>query len=71
MSDRKEISRQHFQAACILLGVPPAQVGDVVDLQVSAGKVVYHMVYHDDGGKMVVTKHDGPVLQKIEVDIVL
>jgi len=66
-----EVSLRHFQAACILLGVPPTQVDDVVDLHVSAGKIVFHVVHHDDGGKMIISKYDDPVLRRVEVDITL
>ena len=66
----EQISVREFRAACVLLGVPPARADDVVDLHVAAGKIVLHLVFHDDQGKMVISKHDGPALQRVEVDIV-
>jgi hypothetical protein len=70
MMSGDQISVREFRAACVLLGVPPTRADDVVDIHVAAGKVVLHLVFHDDQGMMIITKHDGSVLQRVEVDIV-
>lgn len=56
------ITRQHIEAAFILLGIPLARVGDVVSLRVAEGKVEANLIYHDENDMMVITKH-GAVLE--------
>lgn len=63
------VTKQHFDAAFILLGVPPERVNDVVSVLISEGRIVIDLIYRDEAGKMVITRHDGAVLERLRAEI--
>lgn len=57
------ITRQHINAAFVLLGIPLHQADRVVTLHISDGKVEATLIHRDDDGNMVVPKGRGPLLE--------
>ena len=64
------VTKRQFDAAFILLGVPAARVNDVVSVFIAEGKIIVDLIYHAEDGKMIITRHSGAVLERVQAEIV-